>query len=248
VTNGLRPKLETKPEQEADFLPRLGRHLAHELNNPISAISSAAFLIQDFIEAAEGGKVEVENVKPFVESIGEECKKLKEIVEEFSKYVTTDSVLAMPIEINEFVRMRVAELSKNGEPVTFQDSKYPIRVIADTGALQFVLRALVTYAVQSGATSVTVSVSNGAQCAITIQDNRPESLTMEEREEVFSPLPKHRMPGLGLKLPLVKKLIDLHHGLIEFMEQDGMEERLDRMERGSGVSICISLPLATVSE
>ncbi|HWF44542.1 MAG TPA: HAMP domain-containing sensor histidine kinase [Candidatus Kapabacteria bacterium] len=237
AANILKPELETKPELEAEFLPRLGRHLAHELNNPISAISSAAFLIQDFIETAEGGKIEVENIKPFIESIGEECKKLKEIVEEFSKYVTTESVLAMPIEINEFVRMRVAELLKDGEPVIFLDSKEPIRVVADTGALQFILRALVAYAVQSGATSVTVSVSNGAHCAITIQDNRPEALTMEEKGDVFSPLPKRRTSGLGLKLPLVKKLIDLHRGSIEFVAANATGT-------SNGATICITLPLA----
>ena len=219
----------SKPELQADFLPRLGRHLAHELNNPISAISSAAFLIQDFIETTEGGKVDVEMIKPFVESISEECEKLKSVVEEFSKYVATESILAMPIEVNEFVRMRVVEMVRDGQLVTFHGSEGPTTIIGDAGALQFVLRALVSYSLVSGATLVTISVSNGSpskgagslskaageQCVITIRDDRGQPPADDEIADVFDPLPKRRTTGLGLKLPLVKKLIELHHGSIE---------------------------------
>ena len=48
ATEPVKPPIETK-----DLSP-LTRHLAHELNNPISAIASSAFLIQDFIDTAEG--------------------------------------------------------------------------------------------------------------------------------------------------------------------------------------------------
>ena len=224
----------SKPESKVDFLPRLGRHLAHELNNPISAISSAAFLIQDFIETAEGGKVDIENVGPFVESISEECNKLKIIVEEFSKYVTTTSILAMPLEVNEFVRMRVAEMVRDGEVVTFQGSETPIKIIGDAGALQFVLRALTGYSFQCGATAITISVSNRDQCIIAVADNRSPSPTEEEISDVFNPLPVRRTTGLGLKLPLAKKLIDLHQGSIELTAP-----------KEGGSMICIMLPRAT---
>jgi signal transduction histidine kinase len=225
----------SKPELKPDFLPRLGRHLAHELNNPISAISSAAFLIQDFIETAEDGKVEIESIGPFVESISEECDKLKATVEEFSKYVSMESVLAMPLEVNEFVRMRVADMTRAGEPVTCHESGSPLTIIGDAGALQFVLQSLVAYSLQSGATQVSISVSlDGKTCAVVVGDNRMQPPTSDEIADVFNPLPKRRTSGLGLKLPLVKKLIELHHGSIELTAPDS-----------GGAAVCIMLPLGT---
>jgi signal transduction histidine kinase len=220
-------------QQVPEFLPRIGRHLAHELNNPISAISSAAFLIQDFIDTAEGGQLDTEMVKPFIESIREECNKMKGIVEEFAKYVTTENILAMSLDLNEFLRNRAGEIGREGLPINFKESAEPVTIFADAGQLQFVLKSLAVYAQQSGATEVSFEVEKGKDCVIRVKDNRPVNMTEEEIGDVFNPLPTKRTPGLGLKLPLVKKVIDLHHGSIEMTS-----------ENGKGVTICLVLPLS----
>jgi two-component system OmpR family sensor kinase len=177
--------------------------------------------------------LETDMVKPFIESIREECLKLKNTVEEFTKYVTTESVIAMPMELNEFLRVRVGELEREGLPVRYTDSGERLNVVADAGYLQFALRALAVYAQQAGATKIDFRATGDKQCSLVVEDDRRAPLTEQEAADMFNPLPAKRTPGLGLKLPLVKKIVDLHDGTISIDTKDG-----------EGVRICIQLPLS----
>ena len=219
-----------KPTLTPEMLPRLGRHLAHELNNPISAIASSAFLIQDFIETAADGQIQTELIQPFIEGIREECGKLKSIVEEFARLTTTESILAMPIDLEEFVRMRSQELEQEGLPVTATDLE-TLTVYADPSQLQAVLRSLVHFASVSGATQIELSaLTTDNECELRVKANAPKSLAPEDIADLFNPLPARRAPGLGLKLPLANKIVALHHGSISVTSDE------------QGTSFCVTLP------
>ncbi len=203
-------------------LSKIGRHLAHELNNPISAITSSAYLIQDIL-ASSDGKIAKEDIRPFVESIQEECNALKTTVEEFTKFATTESILASHIDLSEFVRARAEEMAREGMPVTAQAPETKCFADADTAGLAFVLRALAKTAHEAGATQIQLLLSSGDVNQISLTDNRPERRSASELEQLFSAKwvsSRPRGSGLGLKLPLAKKIIELHDGSIEFPEQN----------------------------
>jgi signal transduction histidine kinase len=219
------------------FLAQLGRHLAHELNNPISAISSAVYLLEEFISSAEDGKLSVEEVQPFIVGIREECDSLKSTVQEFSRFVTTESVLMSPLEITEFLRKRAEDFTREGLPVRFEQSEGTHTIFADAGGLQTVLRSIVENAIESGATTVTFR-AHGNPTEITISDDRQSQFTPEECQSLFEPLgARHSRVGLGLKLPLAKKIVDLHHGVIEM-----------EMKPGGGAEVRIRIPETTPAE
>jgi signal transduction histidine kinase len=213
-----------------EMLPRLGRHLAHELNNPISAISSSAFLIQDFIDTATDGVLETEMIQPFIEGIREECGKLKTIVEEFARLTTTESILAMPINLEEFVRLRAGEFASEGLPVR-SAALETLTIYADPSQLQSALKALVQYSVARGAGSIEISaLTTDESCELKVSADQPKQLTEEEIEDLFHPLPSRRTPGLGLKLPLAYKIVLLHRGSITVSSNE------------NGTTFCITLP------
>lgn len=227
----------TTLQEKDELLYQLGRILAHELNNPISAISSAAYLIDDFASTAEDGKLEVALVQPFIGSIREECTKLKNVVEEYSRYVTTRSSLPSSISLQEFLEARVREATADGRDVVLQGTDQDLRISADAGQLQQMVQVLYTAAFDAGATKVELSVSESDGMAqLLFTDNRPLD-NCEDPQEAFEPVPSKRRRGLGLKLPTVKKIIDLHGGTVSA----GLKE-------GAGCSVQVSLPVLTTAQ
>jgi two-component system, NtrC family, sensor histidine kinase HydH len=224
--------MQSTTETEQDLLYGLGRILAHELNNPISAISSAAYLIEDFASTAEDGKLDVELIKPFIGSIREECMKLKYVVEEYSKYVTTRSSLPSALDIKSFIEARRRELEGEGLTIDLQvDVSSPVNV--DAGQIQTMFQSLAEASKIAGATSLKITGSETADhIELVFEDNRPTD-NCEDPSEAFEPIPTKRRRGLGLKLPTVKRIIDLHHGSVAAGLKDGL-----------GCSISISLPKA----
>ncbi len=225
------PKETMASESSSNLLAKVGRHLAHELNNPISAITSSVYLIEDMI-SSDGGTVSAEEIRPFVESIQEECAALKATVEEFTKFATTERILATKIDLSEFVRARAEEMARDGLPATASTPPESCFVNADTAGLAFVLRQLAESAREAGATkihfSLAVSDSVSDDCKIMMNDDRP-SAAVSDLESDFSAesvATRPRGSGLRLKLPLAKKIIELHGGNIAIASAAGTETQI----------------------
>jgi nitrogen fixation/metabolism regulation signal transduction histidine kinase len=207
---------------DSQDIVQLGRHLAHELNNPISSIASAAYLIEDFITVGEQEKIDGDAIRPFIESIRDECLRLKGIIEEFTKYLTTDSALKGRIDLLEFLQARARENTKDGLDVQIQVSDDTGLVIeGDMGQMQYAFNTIAQVAKEAGATSLVVEGKriNGA-VELEFKDNRPKGLSADEAKQVFSSVPAKTGVGLGLKMPTVKKIIELHKGTIEIKGQE----------------------------
>ncbi|MFI5202046.1 MAG: histidine kinase dimerization/phospho-acceptor domain-containing protein [Candidatus Kapaibacterium sp.] len=217
----------SRNEQSPGLLSRLGRHLAHELNNPISAITSSAFLIQDIISAS-GGSVAASDIQPFIDSISEECEKLKTVVDEFAKFITTESVLTNRIDLVELVRARTNDMVREGLPVSAQVPDGTVFVEGDAGSLGFVLRTLTDFAAGAGATRIAWQLIDGNPRELILRDNRTAPNSMEDVENTFSPLwaAQQHGVGLGLKLPLAAKIVELHRGVLDIPEQRKAETEI----------------------
>ncbi len=209
------------------LLSQLGRHLAHELNNPISAIMSSAFLIKDILGISDG-QVAAADIQPFIDGISEECEKLKAVVDEFAKFATTESILKNRIDLVELVRARTSDMARDGLPVSADVPAGAIYVQADAGWLGFVLRTLTDFAAGAEATRITWTLLDGNPCQLVLRDNRPAPSSMDDLENAFSPLwaATQHGTGLGLKLPLVARIVQLHQGVLDIPEQTAGETEI----------------------
>ncbi|HEY3874840.1 MAG TPA: HAMP domain-containing sensor histidine kinase [Candidatus Kapabacteria bacterium] len=206
------------------MLSRLSRRLAHELNNPISAITSSVYLIQDI---AAGGTVSASEIEPFLNSIQEECNAMKETVQEFAKFASTTSILPAAIDLSEFVRKRAEDLQREGLPVRVSIPEGQVMAIADAGALAFVLQTLAHSAAHAGAKEIHFSLTSNTDVEIRIADDRTPQPSSEELSSLFlSDASLEHRQGLGLKLPLVKRIVELHHGTLECSSKETKTEIL----------------------
>lgn len=205
---------------DPEFIARFARHLAHELNNPIGAISSAVYLIEDFVSTAESTgavkRVETNLIDPFVKSIHEESDRLRDIVQEFVRYCATTNILSMPMDLSEFLSARAQEMSREGIPVTFGGDATPMPILADAGQIGMALRFLAMDAIRAGGNSVQIQLNRvDGMCAIELQDDRSRAPSSEDAEHAFDVRFERRDGGgLGLKLPFARKIIELHGGSI----------------------------------
>jgi signal transduction histidine kinase len=76
---------------------------------------------------------------------------------------------------------------------------------------------------------VTLSERDGG-VRITVEDNGP-GMTEEERGKVFQPFYTNKAQGVGLGMPIVKRLVELHGG----------EVRIDTAG-GRGTTVFVDLP------
>lgn len=197
--------------ERPEFLIRFSRHLAHELNNPISAIASSAYLIDDFTKSAVDGKVDTELIAPFVESINEECAKLKGVVEEFIRYATTDGALPQVLDLGEFVKARISDLQKKGFSIASDSDLQSLGECSfDSGQLAFVMESLIEWmndAAPNEEVKVTVERTE-KYCILKFQVAMSAESTQESIEEMFTNIPNKQAKGLGVRLPLSREMIE----------------------------------------
>jgi signal transduction histidine kinase len=187
---------------------KLGRHLAHELNNPISAISTAAYLVEDLL-----GSTDPAEIKPFVTSIREDCSKLKSVVEEFARFVSTQSLIRLPIDFSSFAKARCEEAMKlHGVKVACDIEPTPT-IEADLGLLQQGLQLLFKDAVADGSSEIHFRVfDRDGEVVLQLDDDRTTLPEAGKEDDALSAVPTQRVRGLGLELPLVKRIAELHSG------------------------------------
>ena len=113
-------------------------------------------------------------------------------------------------------------------PIDVQLPEEPAVVECDPMRIEQVVTNLISNAIKYSPDDapVTVSVaSNDEEVAVSVAD-RGIGLSEEERQRLFEPfrrvgLSKEAVPGVGLGLFVVKRIVDAHHGRIEVESEPG---------------------------
>lgn len=218
------------------FLEQLGRHVSHQLNNPIASIGSAAYLIEDILAAEVEKSEAIKSAMPFVASIREDATRLKVLVDELRRFFVTGNFLPMRVDLIEFLKTRTARAASGGLSVTLSPREGVTSMASDLdlGLMQSAFELLFTELPPRGIASVAIDEDViGDSNVITLRMKPPDGLTPETAPNFFEPLPFGAGQGLGLTLPYIRKVIEMHSGTIR--------TKID----GSGDFIVeISLPIA----
>ena len=203
----------------------LGSAVAHGIRNPLTAIRSSAEL------ALEG---DPDLSREAARDIMAEVDRLEEWVRELLSYSRPvagklDAIDVVPILrrcANEFGR----EMDKRGVACTVAvpDTLPPIQ--GDAMLLAQVVTSLIANALEAmagddaGASGkVTVSAAlrdDGRFMHVAVADNGP-GMTAEQRERAFKPFYTTKTKGLGVGLPLAKRIIERFGGTISIDSQSG---------------------------
>ena len=209
--------------------------LAHELRNPLASILNAVELIRspepdDAVEIIEG---QTRHLSRLIEDLLDLSRVTR------GKITLKKTTLDLVETVRAASRAMQPVLTKGGQRFTVQLPGEPLWVMADPARLeQIVSNLLLNAAKFTGAEKqIRLSLEREAQYAVLRVCDQGIGIPLEMQERIFEPFVQveetRANGGLGLGLPLVRQLVQLHDGSVE-VQSEGM---------GRGSEFIVRIPL-----
>lgn len=213
-------------------LGRLTANMAHEIRNPLSAISQAAELLADEPSGADAGRL--------TRIIGDNAQRLNRLVSEVVELGRRDRVTPEPIDLREFLSRLIDERSLHDADCARRVAVHVpdgIFLRFDRGHLHRVVSNLLDNALRhassdTGAVRI-VAEHNTLQNRLSVHvvDDGP-GIGEETRDQMFEPFFTTRPAGTGLGLYIARELCEANGA------------RLFLLENAPGAHFCISCGLS----
>jgi signal transduction histidine kinase len=227
--------------QQSERLSSLGQlaaGVAHEIRNPLNAISMATQRLQrDF---APRDPEKVDKFQNMTSVIRDEVRRLNGIIEEFLAFSRTQRLELREYPIEDVLRKLISLVEEEARTKGISihhnlDGKQSI-VPMDVDKLQQALLNILKNAMESitGKGEITINVERSAKAVNLKMSDTGAGLKPEDLEKIFNPEYTTKEKGLGLGLPIAHEIIRGHDGVIK------VESKL-----GAGTTFSIVLPLAS---
>jgi nitrogen fixation/metabolism regulation signal transduction histidine kinase len=212
----------------------MARRLAHELKNPLFPIQLS---IETLRRAHAEGREFDGLFRESSDTILEELRSLRKIIDEFSEFARMPQPVLEPTDLNAVVEQTLAlyQAQANGCRVEAALGQDLPTLAADRVLLGRAIGNLIANALEAmpggGALRVRTSRRPGGLC-VEVEDTGP-GLTEEQRTRLFTPYFTTKKGGTGLGLSIVQGIVTDHGGRIEV-----------RSEPGQGTTFTLILPVA----
>ncbi len=216
--------------EKAERLSSLGQlaaGVAHEIRNPLNAISIASQrLKRDFVPSDPQKEIEFQNLSGVIK---DEIKRLNSIIEEFLTFSKSRRLDFSKFSITEVLQKIVnlirEEASTRGITIETTWRENPALISMDVNKLQQAFLNLIKNAMESiteaeGKITITVD-KHGKNYIVTRISDTGCGMTAEEIEKIFSPEYTTKEKGVGLGIPLAFEIIRGHGGDIQVISRKG---------------------------
>ena len=216
--------------QDREAMARAGELTAgivHEVRNSMGVIATQA----KFAE-----KASEERVQAAAAAIADELRTLQSVMTRFLDFIRTEKVQEVEFDLSRLVA-RVAARERANHQARIDTEGTETLVRGDEDLLERAIENVVRNACQASGERGKVVVKFGADAAqafVIVEDNGPG---IADVEKALRPFESARAGGLGLGLPLVLKILTLHHGTLD----------LGRTPSGSGTQAVCRWPKTTRS-
>ena len=225
-----RKKIEEQSRRNWDELAHVSRlnamgematGLAHEINQPLTAIANYA----DAAEQAQmaGKSPTSESICELLSRISEQAFRAGEIIRRLRRLVEKSHPHRSPLDVNDVIREVVglveADARLNNVRIIL-NLRTPIPpVLADRIQVQQILLnlfrnaldAFTDHATTAGEVTMETSVQNDAFIQIVVKDNGP-GLPSGNIESIFDAFNTTKSKGLGMGLPISRSIVEAHGG------------------------------------
>ncbi|HOZ62010.1 MAG TPA: ATP-binding protein [Smithellaceae bacterium] len=215
--------------EKAERLSSLGQlaaGVAHEIRNPLNAISIAAQrLKKDFVPADSSKAEDFRNLSGIIR---DEIRRLNGIIEEFLSFSKSRRLELRDFSVTEILQKIVSlireEAQGRGIVIETKWLHSPAVIPLDINKIQQAFLNLIKNAMESmpgeGKISITVDKEGKNYIVVSITDTGC-GMTTEEIEKIFSPEYTTKEKGVGLGVPLASEIIRGHGGDIRVISRKG---------------------------
>lgn len=219
----------TRQLEKAERLSSLGQlaaGVAHEIRNPLNAISMASQrLKREYMPADEEKKKEFGTMTGVIR---DEIRRLNGIIEEFLTFSKSRRLELRDCPVQEVLQKIVnlisAEAAAKGITLRTNWESDPVIIPMDMDKLQQALLNFVKNAMESisGEGGITLSIRQAEKARVSIRvTDTGCGITTEEVDRIFNPEYTTKEKGLGLGLPLAHEIIRGHGGEIRVLSRKG---------------------------
>jgi len=215
--------------EKAERLSALGQlaaGVAHEIRNPLNAISMASQRLKREFIPADGSKIE--EFQTITGIIRDEIRRLNGIIEEFLTFSKSRRLEMQNYSVTDLLQKVVAliqeEAAAKGITIQTRWNDSSMIIPMDIDKLQQALLNFIKNAVESitGGGFITISVKLEGNHRLTIKiSDTGCGMTASEVEQIFNPEYTTKEKGLGLGLSLAHEIIRGHGGEIRVFSQQG---------------------------
>lgn len=192
-------------EKRLSELKILSAGVAHEIRNPLGAISGLVDLL-----ARQPGDIHSSDAQDLLKRTRNEIERLDRTITEVMEYARQPRLSLGPVDFNQ-LRQDVLAADENCQ-IIFPD---PLpRLEADYSGVLTVLRNLITNAREAAGPQgdVTLAVrSEPHGVALLVHDNGP-AIPGEEADKIFQPFYSQKARSSGLGLAIARNIMEAHNG------------------------------------
>jgi C4-dicarboxylate-specific signal transduction histidine kinase len=214
----------------------LASALAHELNQPLSAVASYTRACQLLLERGDPSQ----ELPSIMQKVVFEANRAGTVVHRLREFVRSGSMRQERVIISELLATaREAagpRAGRHGVTVAVDAATSLPEVLADRVQMETVLHNLIGNAIDalkdmSGERRITLAATphNENSVRITIADNGP-GVAPATRASLFEPFASKKAEGLGLGLAISRTIVEAHGGTLWLADTD------------AGAAFCITLP------
>ena len=201
--------------------------LAHELNQPLAAISSYTTGAVNLLQA---GMIDRNLFQSALEKVNAQAQRAGQIIRSVHEFVKKREAAREPLQIADLIQsaMPLVELQAQASHVALQWKVRPELplVLADRVLLEQVLLNLTRNAIEAMQTTapekrilrVEATLDEGSQQIIVSVTDRGHGIPAEVAEKLFSPFFTTKSAGMGMGLNICRTAIEFHGGKLSHHE------------------------------
>lgn len=204
------------------MLGEMGSALAHELNQPLSAIANYMKGSARLLEAPEP---DLSKIRDALTSAGDQALRAGDIIRHLREFVGKGEAALKPENLHQLIEdtgaLALVGLSDNGVHLTYKLSPKTKTVMADKVQIQQVLLNLIRNAYESMRDSqkrdlvVSTNLQKSGEIVISVADTGP-GLDPEIVNRLFQPFVSTKTESMGVGLSICRTIVEAHGGTIWF--------------------------------
>ncbi len=220
----------------------LASGIAHEINNPLAIVNEEVGLIQDMMDPKFKLNVELEDLKPHLDSIQEAVFRCRDITRKLLAFVRRSEISVQAYNVHELIDEVVngfygREMTVSNLQIVRSYCREEVMILADRTQLEQVFLNLINNAIDAmdshGKLTITTTLLWEDRVRIDFEDTG-KGMAPEQLQKIFTPFYTTKQPGSGTGLGL-----SISYAIIRSMAG----EISVTSTQGTGSTFSISLPI-----